>query len=30
MKRLRRYSHIYFKPFSQYKTLKDWHYQLEL
>ncbi|CDW81941.1 wd repeat and hmg-box dna-binding protein 1-like [Stylonychia lemnae] len=29
-KKLRKHSHIYFKPFSQYKTLRDWHYQLDL
>ncbi len=28
-KKQKQYSHIYFKPFSNIKNLKDWHYKLE-
>jgi hypothetical protein len=30
MKKRQRYAHIYYKPFSTYKNLNDWHYQLDL
>ena len=29
-KKRKRYAHIYYKPFSTYKNLNDWHYQLEM
>lgn len=29
-KKKKKYAHIYYKPFSSYKTLKDWHYKLDL
>lgn len=29
LKNKKKYSFVYFKPFSQYKSLKDWHYKLD-
>lgn len=28
-KKQRQYSHLYYKPFSMMKNLKDWHFQLD-
>lgn len=28
-KKKKKMSHIYFRPFNEYKNLKDWHYEIE-
>jgi hypothetical protein len=27
--KMKKYSHIYFKPFNTYKSMKDWHFALK-